>query len=247
MALKRVFFAFCIAAASVWLHYNKDSANILSTEARKLAYLACAPANPNTQILIFCQLADEKWFGIDSLRSTLHSAFDHATAPMMKREMKLMEEDMRFKAANAFKSNYNDMRAVAAITATEQQEWVLQMSGRLDHMVSDLLSSEIVAHLLARSKHNTYWSSATNNTITQESWVFASRMLNGRRHTWLLQFEAAVDTVREQLQHPGAILKEIDTNKYFKTPQLSKDDKFVLLAKEMLILFGSLRFLSCFA
>ena len=248
MALKRVLFVLCITAACVWLHHDRDSARILSSKARKLAYAMCAPANPNAPLLTVCQYADEKWFGMQSLRSTLHSVFDHATVPVMKREIKLMEEGMRFKAANAFKTNYNDMRVVAAITAAEKREWVLHMSDRLDHIVHDCQSTGLIGHILDRSKHNSYWSrSATNSTITGESWIFSSRVLIGRRHTWLLQFEAAVETVREQLQHPGAILKEIDTNKFFKTPQLSKKDEWTLAAKQMLIMVGAVRFLKCFA
>jgi hypothetical protein len=248
MALKRVLFFPLLCIAAAWLHYDRDSANILSSKVRKLAYWACTPANPNAPLLTVCQYADKKLFGMQSLHSALHSAFDHATVPVMKREIKLMEEGMRFKAANAFKNNYNDMRVVAAITAAEKQEWVLQMSERLDHIVHDCQSTGLVGHLLVRSKHNSYWSnSATDTTITGESWVFANRVLIGRRHTWLLQFETAVEAVREKLQHPGEILKEIDTNKYFKTPQLSKTDELELSVKKMLIMVGAVRILKCFA
>ena len=99
MALKRVLFALhSIAAARVRLHYDRDSADILSFKARELAYAMCAPANHNAPLLTVCQYADEKWFGMHSLRSTLHSVLDHATVPEMKRFIKLMEEEMRFKA-----------------------------------------------------------------------------------------------------------------------------------------------------
>jgi hypothetical protein len=247
MDLKRVLCcALCIIAAA-WLHYDRDSAKILSSKARKLAYAMCAPANPNAPLLTVCQYADEKWFGMHSLRTALHSAFDRAAAHVVKREMRLMEEEMRFKAANAFKTHYNDMRVVERITAAVQQEWILHMSDKLDHIVHACQSTGFVAQILEKSTYNAYWpKSAPNIIIAGESWIFASRVLVGRRHTWLLWFEEAIDTAREKMQHTGEILKEIDTNKYFKTPQLSKKDEWVLAAKSMLLVVGAVGTLKCF-
>jgi hypothetical protein len=139
------------------------------------------------------------------------------------------------------------MRAVERITAAEQREWMLQMSEKLDHIVDACKSTGLVGQILDGSTYNAYWPKGdTNIRIAGESWIFASRVLIGRRHTWLLWFEAAVDTIREKMQHPGELLKEIDTNKYFKTPQLSKKDEWALAAKSMLLVVGAVSALKCF-
>jgi hypothetical protein len=213
----------------------------------KLRALALAPCFADESIVVpsssVCQYADQRWFGMQSLRDALFLRFDAAAGPRMDVMQNDTEESMRIAAVEAYRTHYHDMSIVARETAGEQRAGLRRMYKSLDKVVETLIIDYETRALVVESKFNAYWNSM-DKLIAPEAWAFTSKVLIARKADWMRLVEDNTDQIREKLGDHAAIHLEMTTNPRYsmpKMPEPTKSEKWALFAKEMLVLIGVVR------